>query len=87
MSEDPKSVLPDFVRNEVVRDLKHRDDDGRPKEGVFMEILCGAAFLRPLGGGCEWTTRPDQLRRCDPREIAPGTGTSPQRRPMFPESA
>ncbi|MFJ2192989.1 hypothetical protein ACIOJE_34455 [Kitasatospora sp. NPDC087861] len=85
MSEDPKSVLPDLVPNEVVRDLKHRDADGRPREGVFMEILCGAAFLRPLGGGREWTTRPDQLRQCDPREIAPGTGSNSQRRPMFPE--
>ncbi|MFD0402483.1 hypothetical protein ACFV84_37975 [Kitasatospora sp. NPDC059811] len=82
MSEDSKSTLPDFVRNEVVRDLKHRDADGKPREGVFMEILCGAAFLRPIGGGQEWTTRPDQLRQCDPREIAPGAGCNPRRRPL-----
>ncbi|MFD7598483.1 hypothetical protein ACFV6D_36325 [Kitasatospora sp. NPDC059812] len=82
MFEDPKSALPDFVRNEVVQDLKHRDADGKPKEGVFMEILCGAAFLRPIGGGQEWTTKPDQLRRCDPREIAPGSGCNPHRRPL-----
>ncbi|MFJ5066511.1 hypothetical protein ACIQC7_08855 [Kitasatospora sp. NPDC088556] len=84
MSEDPKSVsvLVSLVRHEVVRDLGHRDDDGEPREGVFVEILCGAAFLRPLGGGPEWTTKPDQLRQCDPREIAPGTGCNPHRRPL-----
>ncbi|WP_371521920.1 hypothetical protein [Kitasatospora sp. NBC_01300] len=43
MSEDSKSTLPDLVRNEVVQDLAHRDADGKPREGVFMEI--------PLRGG------------------------------------
>ncbi|MDH6705423.1 hypothetical protein P3T27_002133 [Kitasatospora sp. MAA19] len=87
MSEDPESVLSNLVPHEVVRDLKHRDADGKPREGAFVEILCGAAFLRPLGGGREWTTRPHQLQPCDPREIAPGTGGNPRRRLMFPESA
>ncbi|GAA1400230.1 hypothetical protein GCM10009639_40980 [Kitasatospora putterlickiae] len=44
---------------EVVRDLGHRDFTGKPIEGVYMDTLTGLVYLRPLAGGCEWTTRPE----------------------------
>ncbi|MER6360286.1 hypothetical protein [Kitasatospora sp. NPDC001527] len=47
---------------EVVLDLGHRDFSGRPVEAVYMDTLAGLAYLRPEGGGCEWTTEPDHIQ-------------------------
>ncbi|MFF8769760.1 hypothetical protein [Kitasatospora sp. NPDC015120] len=47
---------------EVVRDLGHRDFTGDPVEAVYMDTLAGLAYLRPLAGGCEWTTKPEHVQ-------------------------
>ncbi|MFJ9842401.1 hypothetical protein ACIRYZ_18345 [Kitasatospora sp. NPDC101155] len=47
---------------ELVLDFARRGADGRPVEGVYMDILGTLAYLRPERGGCEWTTRPENLR-------------------------
>ncbi|MER7702207.1 hypothetical protein ABTX81_04790 [Kitasatospora sp. NPDC097605] len=47
---------------EVVRDLGHRDFTGQPVEGVYMDTLTGLVYLRPLAGGCEWTTKPEAVQ-------------------------
>ncbi|MEV4612688.1 hypothetical protein AB0K43_08805 [Kitasatospora sp. NPDC049258] len=40
---------------ELVRD--HRSD----RVGVLMDVHGGRLYLRPPGGGVEWTTEPDQV--------------------------
>ncbi|MFJ9950016.1 hypothetical protein [Kitasatospora sp. NPDC091207] len=55
---------------EVVRDLAHRAPNGQATEGVYMDTLGGAAYLRPEAGGCEWTTGPEHVKPLDtPRFI------------------
>ncbi|MGW6919085.1 hypothetical protein ACWGB8_35500 [Kitasatospora sp. NPDC054939] len=84
MSESQRPVLPEL--HEVVRDRGHLLN-GRPRKGVFMELLFGVAYLRPLGGGLEWTTSARDLELCEPREIAPGTSGRPYRRLLHEESS
>ncbi|MGW4898638.1 hypothetical protein ACWEQL_41360 [Kitasatospora sp. NPDC004240] len=85
MPESRRHDPPEFVPHEVVRDLGHRVD-GRPREGVFLEHIAGRAYLRPLGGGEEWTTRLTDLESCSPREIAPGSAGKPHRRRLNDEA-
>ncbi|GAA1399171.1 hypothetical protein GCM10009639_38500 [Kitasatospora putterlickiae] len=47
---------------EVVRDLAHRDFTGKPVEAVYMDTLAKLVYLRPLAGGCEWTTAPEAIQ-------------------------
>jgi hypothetical protein len=36
--------------------------DGKSgKVGVVQEVVCGTAWLRPQGGGREWTAAPEVL--------------------------
>ncbi|MFD5915548.1 hypothetical protein ACFVYP_02590 [Kitasatospora sp. NPDC058201] len=68
---------------EIVRDLAKRGLGGEPVEGVCMDCLAGLYYLRSEQGGCEWTTRPESVRRLDaprfvnvqhpspPRSVAP----------------
>ncbi|MFD9595865.1 hypothetical protein ACFWA9_24400 [Kitasatospora sp. NPDC059973] len=64
---------------EVVRDRAHRSPNGQPAEGVYMDTLGGAAYLRPEAGGCEWTTRPEDLQRLDRPRFLPVQHPSPPR--------
>lgn len=73
----PMSEVP--LPHEVVIDRGHLSD-GRPREGVFMEQCGGIMYLRPIGGGVEWTTRADQVSVLSPRQIAPGSGARSHRR-------
>ncbi|MBD0689514.1 hypothetical protein [Streptomyces sp. CBMA123] len=71
-----------FQLHEVVQDFSHLED-GRPREGVFVEVMLGNAILRPLGAtGPEWRAAPAFLRPLTPRETAPGTCGKPRRRPL-----
>ncbi|MFF2046069.1 hypothetical protein ACFVVX_37170 [Kitasatospora sp. NPDC058170] len=56
---------------EVVRDLAHRSPGTKAVEGVYMDTLGGLAYLRPERGGCEWTTRPEDLRRLELPRFVP----------------
>ncbi|MEE1788608.1 hypothetical protein PUR71_37760 [Streptomyces sp. SP17BM10] len=87
MFEAQRSVLSEVpLLHEVVIDRGHLDD-GRPREGVFMEQCAGVMYLRPIGGGIEWTTRADQVSVLSPREIAPGAGARSRRRLLNDEPA
>ncbi|MFJ9697941.1 hypothetical protein [Kitasatospora sp. NPDC101183] len=45
---------PDAPRlGDVLHDRKAR------RTGVLMDIVGGRYYLRPVGGGIEWTTRPE----------------------------
>ncbi|MER5354462.1 hypothetical protein ABT093_29540 [Kitasatospora sp. NPDC002551] len=56
---------------EIVLDLGHRDFSGKPVEAVYMDTLAGLVYLRPEGGGCEWTTKPDHIQAlAEPRFTA-----------------
>ncbi|MFD8708344.1 hypothetical protein ACFV1W_38175 [Kitasatospora sp. NPDC059648] len=71
-----------FQLHEVVRDFSYLED-GKPREGVFVEVLLGTAVLRPLGAtGPEWRVAPAFLQSLNPRESAPGTCGKPRRRPL-----
>ncbi|MFF1902728.1 hypothetical protein [Kitasatospora sp. NPDC058218] len=71
MPRGPRMPVYQPAVGEVVRDLAHRSPGGQPAEGVYMDTLGGAAYLRPEGGGCEWTTRPESVQRLDqPRRVA-----------------
>ncbi|MFD7904164.1 hypothetical protein ACFV4G_18185, partial [Kitasatospora sp. NPDC059747] len=71
MFGDQRSVLSEVpLLHEVVIDRGHLDD-GLPREGVFMEQCAGVMYLRPIGGGIEWTTRADHVSVLNPRQIAP----------------
>ncbi|GGU68796.1 hypothetical protein ACIG0C_05045 [Kitasatospora aureofaciens] len=71
-----------FQLHEVVRDFSCLED-GKPREGVFVEVLLGTAVLRPLGAtGPEWRVAPAFLQSLNPRETAPGTCGKPRRRPL-----
>jgi hypothetical protein len=37
-------------------------DKAYDRVGVVMALVDGEVFLRPVGGGCEWTAQLDQLR-------------------------
>ncbi|MEV6975335.1 hypothetical protein [Kitasatospora sp. NPDC093806] len=50
---------------EIVRDLAKRGAGGGPAEGVYMDCLAGLYYLRSEHGGCEWTTRPENVRPLD----------------------
>ncbi|MBV6699642.1 hypothetical protein KV557_21505 [Kitasatospora aureofaciens] len=50
---------------EVVRDLGRKDPDGRPLEGIYLDTLGAAAYLRPERGGCEWSTKPENIQPLD----------------------
>ncbi|MFB7618881.1 hypothetical protein [Kitasatospora sp. NPDC056181] len=65
MSSCPRMPVSTPKVGEIVRDLAHRTADGEPAEGVYMETLAGLAYLRPAGGGCEWTTKPEHVQRLD----------------------
>ncbi|MER7845699.1 hypothetical protein ABTZ03_17335 [Kitasatospora sp. NPDC096077] len=79
---DAPTPLPPFQLHEVVRDFGHLED-GKPREGVFVELMLGKVVLRPLGEtGPEWRADPARLRALDPRETAPGTCGQPRRRPL-----
>ncbi|MFF4815262.1 hypothetical protein ACFY2K_11800 [Kitasatospora sp. NPDC001309] len=70
--------------HEVLHDLGHMED-GQPREGVYVGPgLCGNTVeLRPLGDSDRlWETPRDRIQPLDPREIAPGTGGNPHRRPL-----
>ncbi|MCX5210075.1 hypothetical protein OG689_12350 [Kitasatospora sp. NBC_00240] len=56
---------------EIVRDLAKRGASGGPAEGVYMDCLAGLYYLRSERGGCEWTTRPENVQQLEvPRFIA-----------------
>ncbi|MEV7598967.1 hypothetical protein AB0O91_16440 [Kitasatospora sp. NPDC089797] len=79
---DTQPPPPPFQLHEVVRDFS-RLEDGKPREGVFVELMLGKVVLRPLGEtGPEWWADPARLRALDPRETAPGTCGQPRRRPL-----
>jgi len=42
-------------------------DRARDRVGVVMARHAGQIYLRPLGGGIEWTARPEQLEPADRR--------------------
>jgi hypothetical protein len=44
---------------EVVRDRR------AGRTGVYMDTLGGQLYLRPEGGGCEWTARPEHVGPVD----------------------
>ncbi|MFF9113037.1 hypothetical protein [Streptomyces sp. NPDC014805] len=72
---DPAEGLPGIPVGTLVRDrasgrlgtlrdvLVHRPADELP--GPDARAGRRLAFLRPVGGGCEWTTDPDQVVRAD----------------------
>ncbi|MEV6977668.1 hypothetical protein [Kitasatospora sp. NPDC093806] len=31
------------------------------RTGVYMDTIAGRLYLRPVGGGIEWTTRPEDV--------------------------
>ncbi|MFE6050482.1 hypothetical protein ACFQ6N_07000 [Kitasatospora sp. NPDC056446] len=71
-----------FQLHEVVRDFSC-PENGKPREGVFVEVAFGKAVLRPLGAtGPEWRVELGVIRSLDPRETAPGTCGKPRRRPF-----
>ncbi|MFD5464808.1 hypothetical protein ACFWIQ_18575 [Kitasatospora sp. NPDC127059] len=73
---------PPFQLHEVVQDFSILEA-GKPREGVFVEVLLGKAVLRPLGAtGPEWRVDQSLLRSLAPRETAPGTCGNPRRRPQ-----
>ncbi|RKT20204.1 hypothetical protein BX285_4688 [Streptomyces sp. 1114.5] len=79
---DAQYPFPCFQLNEVVQDFS-RPEDGKPREGVFVEVEFGKAILRPLGAnGPERRVDLGVIRSLDPREIAPGTCGKPHRRPF-----
>ncbi|MFJ8430246.1 hypothetical protein ACIQ9P_02965 [Kitasatospora sp. NPDC094019] len=43
---------------EVVKDRAHKG-----VEGVYMDTMSGRVYLRPRGGGLEWTTSPGDIER------------------------
>ncbi len=53
MSADAKVYRP--RAGETVRDLRRRLD------GVYMDTQGGQVYLRPEGGGVEWTARPEHI--------------------------
>ncbi|MFF8771938.1 hypothetical protein [Kitasatospora sp. NPDC015120] len=62
MPNRPRTPVYTPTVGEVVRDLGHRDFTGDPVEAVYMDTLAGLAYLRPLAGGCEWTTKPEHVQ-------------------------
>ncbi|WP_329495699.1 hypothetical protein [Kitasatospora herbaricolor] len=40
---------------EVVRDVR------AGRDGVYMDTIAGEHYLRPEGGGCEWTALPEHV--------------------------
>ncbi|MGW4894334.1 hypothetical protein ACWEQL_18985 [Kitasatospora sp. NPDC004240] len=40
---------------ELVHDIRAR------RTGVVMDVLDGRVYLRPPGGGVEWTARPEHI--------------------------
>ncbi|WP_371481652.1 hypothetical protein [Kitasatospora sp. NBC_00315] len=42
-------------RGETVRDHQHL------RNGVYMDTRGGQVYLRPEGGGVEWTVRPEHI--------------------------
>ncbi|MFJ2953872.1 hypothetical protein OG896_27405 [Streptomyces sp. NBC_00669] len=48
------------------------DDGPRQRNGVYMGTEGGLLFLRPEGGGIEWTTAPANIR---PLARRPGRST------------
>ncbi|MFB6894339.1 hypothetical protein ACFCX4_34115 [Kitasatospora sp. NPDC056327] len=64
---------------EVVRDLAHRGPSGLPVEAVYMDTLAGLVHLRPIAGGCEWTTGPDCVQALpNPRFVQVQTPSRPR---------
>lgn len=44
-------------------------DTARNKIGTFMGTLGSLHYLRPLGGGTEWTTSEEYVRRATTTEV------------------
>lgn len=63
---------------EVVKDRAHKG-----AEGVYMDTMSGRAYLRPRGGGLEWTTYPSEIEQLGetPELIAVYTVDRPRRAP------
>ncbi|MFE7561227.1 hypothetical protein [Kitasatospora sp. NPDC057500] len=40
------------------------------RTGVYMDTIGGRLYLRPVGGGIEWTTRPEYVSLTPPRSQA-----------------
>ncbi|MGV9265166.1 hypothetical protein ACWDRR_10935 [Kitasatospora sp. NPDC003701] len=48
------------------------------RTGIYMDTLGGEHYLRPPGGGCEWTAPPDRVGPApDPSPDDPGRGPEP----------
>ncbi|MEV7779299.1 hypothetical protein [Kitasatospora sp. NPDC088351] len=53
--------------------------DGRTgRTGIYMDTIGGEHYLRPLGGGREWTTRPDRVGPAPEAVPEPRTAQEPQ---------
>ncbi|MER8184805.1 hypothetical protein [Kitasatospora sp. NPDC094015] len=61
--DDERPVRPGPKPGELVRD--HRSD----RIGVLMDVQGGRLYLRPPGGGVEWTA--------DPGQVGPAGGPDP----------
>ncbi|MER7844200.1 hypothetical protein ABTZ03_09665 [Kitasatospora sp. NPDC096077] len=71
-------------RNEVVLDYGN-PVDGKPLEGVYVGPgwSGGTVELRPVGFNDDlWQTPEGEIGPCTPRQVAPGTGGNPHRRPL-----
>ncbi|WP_327679616.1 hypothetical protein [Kitasatospora sp. NBC_00458] len=55
MTIEPIPTLATPVRGQLVHDRRTR------RTGVYMDTVGGRLYLRPVGGGIEWTTRPEYV--------------------------
>ncbi|MFE4519815.1 hypothetical protein ACFRMQ_37240 [Kitasatospora sp. NPDC056783] len=68
-------------RHQVVLDLSRLDENGKPREFVFVEPYLGSVILRPLGYSApEHQADPSKVKAVEPVEIAAGTAGDPHRR-------
>ncbi|MFF1794344.1 hypothetical protein ACIF6L_16990 [Kitasatospora sp. NPDC086009] len=57
------------------------------RTGIYMDTLGGEHYLRPPGGGREWTAPPDRVGPApDPSPDDPGPAPGPPRPRTAPES-
>ncbi|MED7948004.1 MULTISPECIES: hypothetical protein [unclassified Streptomyces] len=56
---------PSPVPGQLVLDRRTR------RTGVYMDTIGGRLYLRPVGGGVEWTARPEHVGLPAPTDPAP----------------
>ncbi|MCG6494947.1 hypothetical protein [Kitasatospora sp. A2-31] len=57
----PVNHRPPHTPGELLHDRRTR------RTGVYMDTIGGRVYLRPVGGGVEWTVRPEHVTAPPPQ--------------------